>query len=74
MTIVEQLNVTLPAAVMNDELQTQTVYMSYWRVVHSPPDDVSTADQMNVVEASGILDFWDDPEEDIYTGNDGDAT
>lgn len=74
MSVTEPLNMRLPPAVMEEEFQTQTVYMSYTRVVHSPPDDASTADQMNVVEASGTLDFWNDPEEDIYTGNDGDAT
>lgn len=72
MTAAEKLNVVMPAAVTDDELQTQTVYVSYTGFVSSPPD-ASTADQMNVVEASGTLDFWDDPEEDGYTGNDGDV-
>ncbi len=36
-----------------------------------PPSDVDTQDQMNVVEASGILDFWIDPAEDVYDDPDG---
>lgn len=39
----------------------------------SPPPDISTEDQMGLVEASGVLDFWNDPEEDKYTRNDGHA-
>lgn len=60
------------AAVHEDELQTLTVSQSRsCTIVH--PSDVTTVDQMNVVEVSGALDFWSDPEEDVYTESDGDA-
>ena len=40
-----------------------------WRTVGSPRP---TSDQrMLIVEASGTLDFWDRPEEDIYSLDDG---
>ena len=29
-------------------------------------DDLTTEDIMRAVEASGTLDFWNDPEEDVY--------
>lgn len=63
----------IPAAVLtDDEFQTQTVYIRYARtIVH--PEDASTIDQMNAIEVSGTLDFWNDPGEDLYTENDGDA-
>lgn len=42
------------------------------RVISSPPD-VTTCEQMNLVEISGILRFWNEPEEDRYTHDDGKA-
>ncbi len=30
------------------------------------PSDLTTQDQMNAIDYSGCLDFWDDPEENIY--------
>ena len=35
------------------------------------PPDATTVDQMNIVEVSGSLDFWNAPEEDRYTRDDG---
>lgn len=35
------------------------------------PSEANTIDQMNVVEASGTLDFWNDESEDIYKRDDG---
>jgi len=35
------------------------------------PADPTTEQLMRTVEASGTLDFWDDPREDIYTVEDG---
>ncbi len=32
----------------------------------SETETVTTADMMNLVEVSGTLDFWNDPEEDVY--------
>lgn len=52
--------------------ETETVYFRCLEVIHDPPE-VTTQDQMNIVEYSGTLDFWDKPEEDIYSESDGDA-
>jgi hypothetical protein len=35
------------------------------------PSDVATAEQMNLVQVSGILDFWDDDAENLYKPEDG---
>jgi hypothetical protein len=35
------------------------------------PSEADTIDQMNIVEASGTLDFWNDEAEDIYKRDDG---
>ena len=68
------------AAVPEEELQTERVYQrSSVDIVHGPggtivrPTDATTTDLMNLVEVSGTLDFWNDPEEDLYTESDGDA-
>ncbi len=58
--------------VQDDEFQTETVYPRACRTI-THPSDVNIQDQMNVVEASGTLDFWDDPAEDVYDESDGDA-
>ena len=36
------------------------------------PSDPSPKQIMHLVEQSGVLDFWDHPDEDIYTDADGD--
>lgn len=72
MTVAERLKIAGPVSVSDDEFQTQTVYVSFTGIITSPPD-ATTLDQMNAVQASGAIDFWNDPEEDGYTGNDGDA-
>jgi hypothetical protein len=48
-----------------------TMYRTPSTVVMSPPPDVSTAEQMTIVEASGTLGFWSDPLEDRYSHDDG---
>jgi hypothetical protein len=58
--------------VPDDELQTETVYQRACKTIMQP-SDVDIQDQMNIVEASGTLDFWDDPAEDVYDESDGDA-
>ena len=74
MTMREELLVVKKGvAVSGNETQTQTVYASYTGIVSSPSDE-TTFDRMTIVEASGSLEFWNDPGEDIYTENDGDAT
>ncbi|MBI5722406.1 MAG: hypothetical protein HZA50_00465 [Planctomycetes bacterium] len=35
------------------------------------PSDATTIDQMNIVEISGELEFWNDPAENGYGPNDG---
>ena len=55
-----------------DEFRTEIIYSIPAATFMSPPD-AATQDQMNLVEASGTLDFWADPEEDLYHENDGDA-
>ena len=35
------------------------------------PSEANTIDQMNIVEVSGTLDFWNDEAEDIYKRDDG---
>ena len=35
------------------------------------PSDPTAKQQMRLVEQSGVLDFWDDPEEEVYSDDDG---
>ena len=37
------------------------------------PDDPTPGQLMRAVEVSGVLDFWDREEEDIYTLEDGES-
>ena len=53
------------ATVAEEDLCSQTIYTSRSTTIEHPPD-VSTLDQMNAVECSGTLEFWGDPEEDVY--------
>lgn len=39
--------------------------------VVSTPSDPTPEQRLRIVEASGVLDFWDDPREDIYSLEDG---
>ena len=55
-----------------EELRTETSYEGSSSTIMYP-SDATTDDQMNIVEASGTLDFWNDPAEDVYSENDGDA-
>lgn len=50
--------------------ETQSVRRSL-RVTVEVPKDPSREQCMKIVEASGTLDFWHDPEENVYTDNDG---
>jgi hypothetical protein len=36
-----------------------------------PPEDATIHQQMRIMEVSGVLDFWNRPEEDGYTEADG---
>ena len=53
--------------VRDDEMITETFYNRICKtIVHSSDlEDIDTQDQMNIVEVSGTLDFWNDQEEDI---------
>lgn len=68
-TIVPNFSIT-PVTVTANELETRT---SYVRAVghYSEPPDLTIIEIMNAIEASGALDFWNDPEEDIYSEQDG---
>ena len=68
----EALNFVQPVSVIDDEFATETIYSRVSSTI-SYPADASTEDQMNLVEASGSLDFWNHPEEDIYNEIDSDA-
>ncbi|MDO8631408.1 MAG: hypothetical protein Q7R41_13045 [Phycisphaerales bacterium] len=59
-----------PGTVTESELRTRT---SYVRAIsfYSDPPDLTTTEIMQAIEASGTLDFWNDPEEDIYNEQDG---
>ena len=48
-----------------DEEETETTYLRVSSTIYHPSDP-STEDQMRIVEASGTLDFWSDPAEDLY--------
>lgn len=70
-TIEKDITFTEPTTQIG-ELQTKT---SYVRAIafYSDPPDLTTLEIMQAIEASGALDFWNDPEEDIYNEQDGDA-
>lgn len=60
-----QISLLENVEVTEKECETQTTYS---RTVSdfNTPSDVTTDDTMSAIEASGTLDFWNDPTEDIY--------
>lgn len=71
-TKADELRFLPSITLLDDELGSETSYQrAVSTIVH--PLDATVQDQMNIVEASGSLSFWDDPAEDIYNENDGDA-
>jgi len=62
----ELLNFPVGASVEDAELQTETMYSRLCSTIITNPADATTDDQMKLVESSGVLDFWNDPAEDIY--------
>jgi hypothetical protein len=73
MTMTEnRLTFNEPVDATDEDFTTETVYSRVSSTI-CYPSDASTEDQMNVVESSGTLEFWDDPSEDVYTESDGDA-
>lgn len=69
-TVENNITFEKPGTVTESELKTRT---SYVRAVafYSDPPDLTTDEMMQAIEASGTLDFWNDPEEDIYNKQDG---
>lgn len=61
-----------PAKVCDEDLNFETFYLSQSKTIVYPTE-ISTQDQMNAIEASGTLDFWNDPAEDIYSEKPDDA-
>lgn len=55
--------------VMAEEFETHT---SNDALFISHAVDITTEDVMRAIEASGTLDFWNDPAEDTYSEQDGD--
>lgn len=64
------LNFPGPSTLKEEEFQTQT---SYDHLSATYSEDITTDDGMRAMEASGTLDFWNDPEEDLYSEQDGDS-
>lgn len=69
MTVVEK-EVT-PILNAPHELQSTSTFTEA-RLVRFPPDDPTIEQQMHLMENSGVLDFWNRPEENGYTCTDGD--
>jgi len=69
MTTAPQLKFEEVSTVTEEEYITQT---SFDGVSATYSEDITTDDVMRAVDASGVLDFWNDPEEDVYSHDDGD--
>lgn len=69
---INRLSFPEPVLLTDDELRTETIYLRASSTIIHPPD-ATIQDQMNIVEASGTLEFWNDSSEDVYDENDGDA-
>ncbi len=61
----QALNFNPGVSVGDAELETETVYSRVYCTI-TYPADATTDDQMKLVEASGALEFWNDPAEDVY--------
>jgi len=59
-----------PREVLDDEPVTTVLHFPV-RYGNAGPADPTSEQMMRLVETSGVLDFWDDPDEDIYTREDG---
>lgn len=58
--------------IVDNEYDTETYPTEFvGRIV--TPSDATTEEQMSIVEASGTLSFWEEPEENCYDESDGDA-
>lgn len=65
------LQVVPQVMVKTEEYVTQTRFDG---VSATYPLDFSTEDVIRAIDASGTLDFWNDPAEDIYRDGDGTPT
>jgi len=54
---------------MSEEPETSSTTMIL--VPSRPPSDPSSEQRMRAIELSGSLEFWNRPEEDVYTLDDG---
>ena len=67
----------IPAEPMKDDIreageeQPETSIGNAIFIPVSAPSDPTCKQSMRLVEQSGVLRFWDDPAEDIYTDDDG---
>lgn len=57
--------------VIPEQLKTYTRRESVVSVFPSAPSDATDAQVLGLIEQSGILDFWIEEGEDIYSHNDG---
>ena len=55
----------------NDEDAPQTTVINVVTAFPTHTSDPTNEQHMKLIEQSGTLDFWDRPEEDIYTLDDG---
>ena len=56
---------------MSQEIQTETLAASTFIYIPSVPSDPTEEQRLKLMEISGAYDFWDRPEEDIYSSDDG---
>lgn len=57
---------------IGDEQVETTIGNVVLQQVPNPPDP-SEKQRLRLIELSGVLDFWENPKEDIYTPEDGEA-
>lgn len=71
-----QGRIMLPAAFAETTVVVELVSPSEVRVrkVAHADDQVGVEDLMRLAETSGAFDFWNDPAEDIYGPDDGEAS
>ena len=57
-----------PRVLVEDEPETTVICTP---IRYPVPSDPTSEQMMRAVEVSGVLDFWNDPAEDIYSTGDG---
>lgn len=65
MTRIETKHFVFEQLIPAEEAPTQT-FAGPNSITQSGPADLSTDDLMNAAEVSGVLDFWNDPAEEVY--------